>query len=104
MNSRRKIDFYEILLVLIIIFNLVDISVTSTVVSLGLAYEVNPFMEVALDWGIPYFIIIKLSIIFGGCYLLWKRRDKTFARAGIVTCFLVYLSLMIHFIIFFSKI
>lgn len=104
MNSRRKIDFYEILLVLIIIFNLVDISVTSTVVSLGLAYEVNPFMEVALDWGIPYFIVIKLLIIVLGCYLLWKRRDKAFAKAGIITCFLVYLSLMLHFIIFFNNI
>lgn len=81
-----------------------DISVTSTIVSLGLAYEVNPFMEIALDWGVPYFIVIKLSIIAGGCYLLWKRRHRAFAKAGIITCFLVYLTLMFHFINFFYKI
>ena len=104
MKQRRKFDFYNILLVLILIFNLVDISVTSTIVSLGLAYEVNPFMEVTLGWGIVYFVLIKLFIMCGGCYLLWKRKETFFAKAGIIICFLVYFVLMLHFINFFMKV
>ena len=57
---------YEVLIILIIIFNIVDLCATLWLLENGLAVEANPFMQETLELGVDFFIAIKLFLVFGG--------------------------------------
>ena len=88
---------YDVLIVFIITFNLVDIFVTLWLISNQFAVEVNPLMSQALEYGYTFFIFTKLILVLGGCYILRKNKDKTIARYSILTAFVVYFILMLYF-------
>ena len=86
------------LLVSTLLFNVVDIIVSTYLIYYGEVDEANPVMEVYLGLGIVPFIIVKVVLVGGGCLILWRRREKFLARAGIYVVFSYYLSLMGYFI------
>jgi len=88
---------YDVLIVYIIVFNLIDICVTLWLVSNQIAIEANPLMAQAMEYGYSFFILIKLILVFGGCYILKKNKDKKIAKYSILAAFAVYLILMLYF-------
>ncbi len=89
--------FYDLLIVYIITFNLVDICATLWFINNNFAIEANPLMFEALENGALFFIFAKLFLVIGGCYILWNNRDKKLARCSILIAFVVYSTLMIYF-------
>lgn len=88
---------YDVLIAYIICFNLIDICVTLWLVYNQLAIEANPLMAQALEYGYSFFVFVKLILVFGGCYILKKNKDKLIAKYSILTAFMVYLILMLYF-------
>ena len=88
---------YELLIILIIVFNIIDLSVTLWLIENGLAVEANPFMQQTLDYGIVFFIVVKLFLVFGGAYILIKNKNRKAAKVAIWTAFCTYFLLMLYF-------
>ena len=88
---------YDVLIAYIITFNLVDICATLWLINNQIAIEVNPLMVQALEYGYVFFIFTKLILVFGGCYILKKNKDKTIAKYSILVAFVVYFILMLYF-------
>ncbi len=95
---KHNISLLKTLLILIIIFNIVDIIVSISTIHYGSAEEANPIMAVYLELGIIPFLFAKLILVGGGCIILWSRRQWLAARLGIYIVFSFYLALMIYFL------
>ena len=95
---KHNISLLKTLLILIIIFNIVDIIVSISTIHYGSAEETNPIMAVYLELGIIPFLFAKLILVGGGCIILWSRRQWLAARLGIYISFCYYLALMIYFL------
>ena len=88
---------YDVLIAYIIAFNLIDVCVTLWLVYNKIAIEANPLMAQALEHGYSFFVFVKLVVVFGGCYILRKNKDKLIAKCSILSAFVVYLILMLYF-------
>jgi len=88
---------YDVLIVYIITFNLVDICLTLWLVENQIASEANPLMLQAIEYGYIFFVCAKLTLVLGGCYILKKYKDRKIARYSILTAFVVYFVLMLYF-------
>ena len=80
----------------IILFNLLDIIFTLTMIQLGLAVEANPFMIELLNHGEFYFGLIKISLVSFSVFLLWRLREHRIAQISTLFCFTVYGFLMLY--------
>ena len=89
---------YELLLILIVVFNVIDLCATLWLLETGLAVEINPFMQHTLDLGILFFVGIKLFLVLGGVYILRKNKNKKAAKVAIWSAFIVYFILMLYFL------
>ena len=90
--------FLKYLLVSTLLFNVVDVIVSTYLIYYGAVDEANPVMELYLGLGIMPFILAKVVLVGGGCVILWRNREKFLARAGIYVVFSYYLSLMGYFV------
>lgn len=90
---------YDVLIAYIITFNLIDVSVTLWLVHNHIAVEANPLMTQAMEYGYLFFVFAKLFLVFGGCYILQKNKNKLIAKCSILIAFATYLMLMIYFLI-----
>ena len=86
------------LLVSTLLFNFVDVIVSTYLIYYGEVDEANPVMEMYLGLGIIPFILAKVVLVGGGCLILWRNREKFLARVGTYVVFSYYLSLMGYFI------
>ena len=86
------------LLVSTLLFNLVDVIVSTYLIYYGEVDEANPVMEMYLGLGIIPFILAKVVLVGGGCLILWRNREKFLARVGTYVVFSYYLSLMGYFV------
>lgn len=69
--------------------NLLDAYFTLKWVMAGQATEANPLMEYALEQGPEWFILAKVILVTGGCFILW-RRAGTFAVSYVAPLFVLY--------------
>jgi len=90
---------YEALIILIVVFNLIDLVTTLWLVENGLAVEANPFMKEAMDMGVEIFIFVKLFFVLGGLYILRRNKDRKAAKVAIWSAFVTYFLLMIYFLL-----
>ena len=90
--------FLKYLLVSTLLFNVVDVIVSTYLIYYGEVDEANPVMEMYLGLGIIPFIMAKVVLVGGGCVILWRHREKFLARAGTYVVFSYYLSLMGYFV------
>ena len=90
--------FLKYLLVSTLLFNVVDVIVSTYLIYYGEVDEANPVMEMYLGLGIIPFILAKVVLVGGGCVILWRHREKFLARAGTYVVFSYYLSLMGYFV------
>ena len=86
------------LLVSTLLFNFVDVIVSTYLIYYGEVDEANPVMEMYLGLGIIPFILAKVVLVGGGCLILWRNREKFLARVGTYVVFSYYLSLMGYFV------
>lgn len=86
------------LLILTVLFNLIDLVVSIVIIHYGNIEEGNPVMATYLELGIMPFVLAKLTLVGGGCILLWKYRKRISARLGIYIVFSYYLALMVYFL------
>tara|TARA_R100000152_G_C6749391_1_gene173049 strand:- start:945 stop:1259 length:315 start_codon:yes stop_codon:yes gene_type:complete len=85
------------LLILTLLFNLIDIIVSINIIHYGEIEEGNPVMKLFLNLGVIPFILAKVTLVGGGCIILWCHRETILARAGIYIVFSYYLFLMVYF-------
>ena len=87
----------KVVLILVLLLNILDATLTSFVVSNALAVEMNPLMGAVLEYGIAPFIIVKLGIILLSLSVLWKYKHIRLAQVGTNICLFVYLLLACYF-------
>lgn len=73
-----------------LVFNLVDLVATLWFVGAGYAVEANPFMALLLDAAPPIFAAVKLALVSGGVWILWRFRRRALARLGAVAVCVAY--------------
>jgi hypothetical protein len=75
---------------LLLICNGLDLTFTLTWVFAGHATEANELMAAALHLGPVPFALVKLALVSGGAFVLFRRRTKTFAQVGLSVTTAVY--------------
>ena len=84
----------------LVFFNLIDGGLSwYLIVHLGIGFEGNPIMAWLMSLGTEWFLGFKFLIFPPLAYFLYKKRHERIARFGIISCFLLYGALMIHFAI-----
>jgi hypothetical protein len=82
--------------------NLLDAIFTLIWVNAGLAREANPlFAEIVRDHPVA-FAVVKLGLVAGGSFLLWRYRSRPLAVVGIFVAFIVYYLLFLYHIGYLS--
>ncbi len=82
--------------------NLLDAIFTLTWINAGLAREANPLLaEIVRDQPVT-FAVVKLGLVAGGSFLLWRYRRRPLAVVGIFVAFLVYYLLLLYHIGYLS--
>jgi hypothetical protein len=79
----------------IIALNLLDAGLTIFVVSTGQAEEANPLMRDLVHERPVLFVMVKMFLVVGGTYLLWRYRKRPFAVFSIFLAFIVYYALLL---------
>jgi hypothetical protein len=79
----------------ILTLNLLDAIFTLVWVSAGLAKEANPLLATLVRDYPLMFVIVKLSLVGGGSWLLWQHRQRPLAVVGIFMGFLAYYWLLL---------
>ena len=78
---------------LLFVLNYVDALFTLIWVSLGIASEANPLMEVLIHDPV-LFVFVKVVIVSLGCYLLHRYSYKRFAQWAIRVGFASYMCIL----------
>ena len=89
--------FAIISIILLLLLNIVDATVTIIVIDAGIAKEANPIMDYFLNLGFLPFLIVKLSVVSFASYVFWKYRQRKGAVIGIVLSLILYISLSLYF-------
>ena len=105
-TNRRALKMFSVsivkfLLFFVLIFNVIDAAVSTSIIYYGNFEEANPVMETFLGFGIMPFILAKSILVGGGCTILWRYRDKLVAQWGAYIAFVFYLALMYYFYFFY---
>lgn len=86
-------------LYLITIFNIFDAIMTLFWVHHGLAAESNPLMNYALSIGPEYFVILKITLVYLGCILIYRHREKYISKLASVVGVLSYGAIVFYHLI-----
>ena len=79
--------------------NLIDLSLSLWLIHWEkVASEDNPIMDFYLKQGVPYFVLVKLSIVFLATYIFWKARDRVLTQIGSYVVYVTYWVLMCHYL------
>ena len=81
---------------LLFLFNLLDAFLTVIWVNSGIATEANPIMAAAMNYGMSFFVLTKISVVFFAISILWSTRKHALSRASsllaaiAMTCLVIY--------------
>lgn len=79
-TQESKLTLPRSMIALLMGLNVLDAYFTWMWISQGMATEANPLMASALEWGAGWFVFIKLFLVSGGCYILWRRAGENAPR------------------------
>ncbi len=86
----------------VLALNLLDAIFTLVWINAGLAREANPLLaDIVRDHPVA-FAAVKLGLVSGGSFLLWRYRSRPLAVVGIFVVFLVYYLLLLYHIGYLS--
>jgi hypothetical protein len=80
----------------LLILNLLDGIFTLAAVHAGAASEANPLMAASMSWGSLHFILIKTALVSAGVLLLWRRRNRALAVAGLYAVTALYAGVLAY--------
>ncbi len=80
----------------LLVLNLCDGALTIYWVWAGLAVEANPVMNELITRSPVLFIVGKLSLVFLGSYLLWRRRNHAMSVIAIFFVFMIYYFVLLY--------
>jgi hypothetical protein len=86
----------------ILVLNLIDAVLTIYWVRNGLAYEMNPLLAESVQHFPIMFVLIKLSLVGLGVYVLWRNRSNRLAMGAIFVAFAAYFGLFLYHISYIS--
>jgi hypothetical protein len=86
----------------VLALNLLDAIFTLIWVNAGLAREANPLLAEIVRNHPVGFASVKLALVMGGSFLLWRYRSRPLAVVGIFVTFLVYYLLLLYHIGYLS--
>lgn len=72
---RARYQLLGTVLALVLVLNLIDLTATITWIQLGLAEEVNPFMDYLLQIHPLLFALVKIVLVSTAVMILWRFRD-----------------------------
>ncbi len=87
------IDVQRLFIALMAGFNLLDAYFTMKWISAGIATEANPMMAYALEKGPEWFVLSKVVLVSGGCFILWRRAGANASRY-VTPLFVLYSGVM----------
>lgn len=80
----------------LLVLNLADAVFTLTFLQLGVAREANPLMRLAYEASPVGFMLVKLSIVHGGTWLLWLHRSSSAGRLALNAGVLLYAAIVAY--------
>ncbi len=86
----------KLVVALTLVGNVVDGSFTIVWTSTGAATEANPLLDEVLARSPILFMAAKLALVSAGVYLLFRRRNRRLALAGLYACGCVYALLVAY--------
>ena len=89
----RKDLCWILAIVFLGLLSFVDALLTWEAVALGVAKELNPFMDIMIQMGPWHFFISKLTLTIVGLAILYAMRRHVWAQFSIVFCLLIYLAI-----------
>ncbi len=78
----------------VVVLNLLDAMFTLAYTRAGIAVEGNPLMDRALSISPLVFMAAKLAVVSLGVLLLWRQRERLFARIGLYGTMATYVLLI----------
>ena len=89
--------FAIISIILLLLLNIVDATVTIVVIDAGIAEEINPIMDFFLQMGYIHFLLVKFVAVSLASYVFWHFRDRKSATIGMVLSLCLYICLVLYF-------
>ncbi len=86
----------------ILVLNLIDAVLTMYWVRNGLAHEMNPLLAESVHNFPILFVMVKLSLVSLGVYVLWNNRSNRLALAAIFVALVAYFGLFLYHISYIS--
>jgi len=80
----------------VLVLNLIDAVLTLIWVRAGLAEEANTLMDELVNENALAFVLVKLSLVGMGSWVLWNRRESPLAVVAIFGVFLIYYAILVH--------
>tara|TARA_B100000427_G_scaffold250125_1_gene213350 strand:- start:119 stop:448 length:330 start_codon:yes stop_codon:yes gene_type:complete len=74
----------------LVVLNLYDAICTFVWVTSGLAEEANPLMATLLDLSPLYFMLVKMTLVNFGIWLIWQNQQHVFAKFATIPAFVLY--------------
>ncbi len=84
------------------ILNLLDAVFTLFWVSTGLAKETNVLLQNLVSEDPVLFVVVKISLVSLGSFLLWRRRRRPVAVIALIFVFMVYYYVLLVHLRFMS--
>jgi hypothetical protein len=82
----------------VLVLNLVDAVLTLLWVHADLAVEDNTLVDELVNDHALIFVLVKLSLVGMGSWLLWRRRESPLAVVGIFAAFVTYYLIVLYHI------
>ncbi len=86
----------------VLALNLLDAIFTLIWINAGLAREANPLLDPLVGAHPVAFAAVKLGLVAGGSFLLWRYRFRPLAVVGIFLVFIAYYLLLLYHIGYLS--
>ena len=80
----------------ILVGNLIDAAFTIAWTTAGIATEANPLLVEILERSPLLFMVAKLALVSAGIFLLFRRRKRRLALAGLYACGCIYATLLVY--------
>lgn len=101
-GTQQHFGWLHGLVKVVLLLNLLDAIFTLFWVEVGLAVEGNVLLRTAVEEHPIVFVMIKISLVSLGTFLLWKRRHHALAVVGLFVIFMVYYYLLLYHLRFAS--
>ncbi len=84
------------IIAVVLVLNAIDGVLTLYWIFSDMATEANPLMDTLIAFGPVPFIIVKMTIVFLGSFLLWRLRRHAWAVCAVFAAFLAYYFILLY--------